>query len=390
MFPPQQFAGHGPSSPGAPRVPPAPPGNNPVIRLTSSASPAPGQLPGAPGRPPINLPTKRFQPAAEPRRTDVAGIADLPPLPEISYDQYDAEYESDDLSDLGGAEGKAPISLMQTEFSLKQFAKRMGQPKLSAFNKGNLKVWVAGFLEMKHRSIIRGQNRLKQLRNGPLHWESAVAEFLETFETWLPLENFHNAEWIRRQRVEMFWKKCASEVREPRKKGRRGNKRPAMDLGERAGKKARDNLPELPNTTFIIVIRRVPNGDNDQTSSMQLQGLYTDVRHWEELIDFIEQNCSPKDPYSLTAIYKCNLTPKESDEEYIELYTPGQTMNDRLSGQISYNCSLSNTFKLKLGHDVKLFLVEMKAATAKDIAEHVIRPVKVIPASLVPVSSAHC
>jgi len=118
MFPPQQFAGHGPSSPGAPRVPPAPPGNNPVIRLTSSASPAPGQLPGAPGRPPINLPTKRFQPAAEPRRTDVAGIADLPPLPEISYDQYDAEYESDNLSDLGGAEGKAPISLKQTEFSL--------------------------------------------------------------------------------------------------------------------------------------------------------------------------------------------------------------------------------------------------------------------------------
>jgi len=154
----------------------------------------------------------------------------------------------------------------------------MGQPTLSAFNKGK-KVWVAGFLEIQHRSIIRGQNRLKQLRNGPLHWETAVAEFLETFETWLPLENFHNAEWIRRQRVEMFWKKCAREVREPRKKGRRGNKRPAMDLGERAGKKARDNLPQLPNTTFIVVIRRVPNGDNDQTSSMQLHGLYTDVRH---------------------------------------------------------------------------------------------------------------
>jgi len=72
------------------------------------------------------------------------------------------------------------------------------------------------------------------------------------------------------------------------------------------------------------------------------------------------------------------------------LYTPGQTMNDRLSGQISYNSSLSNAFKLKLGHDVKLFLVEMKAATGKDIAEHVIRPVKVIPASLVPVSYAQC
>ena len=68
------------------------------------------------------------------------------------------------------------------------------------------------------------------------------------------------------------------------------------------------------------------------------------------------------------------------------LYPPGQMMNDRLYGQISYNSSLSNAFKLKLGHDLKLFLVEMKAATGKDIAEHVIRQTKVIPASLVPVS----
>jgi len=68
------------------------------------------------------------------------------------------------------------------------------------------------------------------------------------------------------------------------------------------------------------------------------------------------------------------------------LYAPGQTMNDCLSSQISFNRSLSNAFKLNLGHDVKLFLIEMKAATGKDIAEHVIRLVKVIPTSLVPVS----
>jgi hypothetical protein len=146
MFLPQQFTGHGPLSPGAPRVPPAPPGINAVIRPTSSASTGPGQLPGASGRPPIRLPTERCQPDAELRRTDVARIADLPPLPEISYDQYDAQYGSNDSSDLGGAEGKAPISLKQTEFSLKQFAKRMGQPNFSTFNKWK-KVWVAGFFE---------------------------------------------------------------------------------------------------------------------------------------------------------------------------------------------------------------------------------------------------
>jgi len=158
-------------------VPLALPGNILVIRPTSSASTPYGQPPGAPGEPPISLPTKRFQPAAEPRRTDVAGIADLPPLPEISYDEFDADFESNDLSDLGGAEGKAPISLKQMEFSLKQFAKRMGQPNFSAFNKWK-KVWVAVFLEKKHRSIIPGQNRLKQQGDGPLHWEMAVADFL--------------------------------------------------------------------------------------------------------------------------------------------------------------------------------------------------------------------
>jgi len=69
--------------------------------------------------------------------------------------------------------------------------------------------------------------------------------------------------------------------------GRRGNKRLVTDLVERPGKKARGNHPELPNTTFMIVIRGVPNGNNDQSSSMQLQASYTDVKHWEELIDFI-------------------------------------------------------------------------------------------------------
>jgi hypothetical protein len=53
---------------------------------------------------------------------------------------------------------------------------------------------VAGFLEKKHWLIIQRQNGLKQLRDGPLHWEMAVADFLETFETWQPVENFDNAE----------------------------------------------------------------------------------------------------------------------------------------------------------------------------------------------------
>jgi hypothetical protein len=134
----------------------------------------------------------------------------------------------------------------------------------------------------------------------------------------------------------------------------------------------------------------VPNGNNDPTSRLQFQASYTDVRHWEELIDFTENYCGPKEPYCLTALYKCSLTQEELDEEYMGLYAPGQMMNDPLYGQISYNSSLSNAFKLKLGHDVQQFLIEMKAATGKEIAEHVMRPAKVIPASLVTVCYAHC
>ena len=80
----------------------------------------------------------------------------------MSYDEHDADDQRDDSLDLGGAEGKPPVSLKQTEFSLKQFAKKMGQANYSAFNKWK-KIWEAGFWEKKHRSIIRGQNHLKQV-----------------------------------------------------------------------------------------------------------------------------------------------------------------------------------------------------------------------------------
>jgi hypothetical protein len=86
----------------------------------------------------------------------------------------------------------------------------------------------------------------------------------------------------------------------------------------------------------------------------------------------------PKEPYCLTAIYKCNCTQEDLDEEYMALYASMQMMNDRLSGQISYNSSISNAFKLKLGHYLKPFLVELKAATGKDIAEHIITLAKSI------------
>jgi hypothetical protein len=118
------------------------------------------------------------------------------------------------------------------------------------------------------------------------------------------------------------------------------------------GLKARGNVPELANTMFMVVIRRVPNGNNDPTSSMQFLASYTDISDWEELIDFIEKDCSPKEPYCLTASFICNMMQELLIEEYMEFYAPGQIMNDPIYGQISYSSSLSNALELKLGFNV--------------------------------------
>jgi hypothetical protein len=101
---------------------------------------------------------------------------------------------------------------------------------------------------------------------------------LETFETWLPLDNFDNAKLIGRQWVEMFLKKCASEIEKVREKGRRGNKQLVTDLGEHTRTTERNNLPNLPNTMFMVVIGWLSNGNSIVLSPNPLQAVYTDVR----------------------------------------------------------------------------------------------------------------
>jgi hypothetical protein len=60
----------------------------------------------------------------------------------MSYDDYDADDGSNDSSDSGSAEGKLPVSLMQTEFSLMQFAKRMGRPSIVCSTSGGKYEWL--------------------------------------------------------------------------------------------------------------------------------------------------------------------------------------------------------------------------------------------------------
>jgi len=88
-------------------------------------------------------------------------------------------------------------------------------------------------------------------------------------------------------------------------------------ISEHEANIVKGNLSELQQTTFMVVIPQVPNSNNNRTSSMQLQASYTDVTHWEELIDFIKKQFGPKEPYCLAVIYKCIMIQEALDKEYI-------------------------------------------------------------------------
>lgn len=88
----------------------------------------------------------------------------------------------------------------------------------------------------------------------------------------------------------------------------------------------------------------------------------------------------------MTAINKFNLTYKDLEDKYMGLYAPAQIMNDPVHGQISYNSSFSNACKMKVGYNLKTFLVEMNTARGKDIVEHIIRPARVMRGSLLTVN----
>ena len=102
-------------------------------------------------------------------------------------------------------------------------------------------------------------------------------------------------------------------------------------------KTATSHLPESPNTRFMVVICWVPNGKAIVLSPKQLRFSYSDVRHWEELVDFIHLNGGWKEPYILTLMFKCTLEQHYLDEDYIGIYAHREMMNDPIYGQISYN-----------------------------------------------------
>jgi len=75
------------------------------------------------------------------------------------------------------------------------------------------------------------------------------------------------------------------------------------DLGYCMGKKSSNILPELPNTTFSIVIHQGLNDKNVIVSTEQLQASNTDLRDWEMLTDFIYRNGDQREAYRLPMVF---------------------------------------------------------------------------------------
>jgi len=81
-----------------PHVGSRPPENNPVIQLTSPTSTAQEHLSGPPVRTPICLLKNWIQPAVGRYTTYDSDITDRPPLWELSYNEYDLDVDSDDVT----------------------------------------------------------------------------------------------------------------------------------------------------------------------------------------------------------------------------------------------------------------------------------------------------
>jgi len=133
----------------------------------------------------------------------------------------------------------------------------------------------------------------------------------------------------------------------------------------------------------MSVICWVSNGNDNLISPNQRQSSYTDRRHRENMIVFVNNKECPMQPSILSIMLECAFKHDKLDEECTGWYTHGQMMDDAIYGLISYNCWLYNAFRLKLGYNLNIMLVAIRRGTGKEMTEHIVRPAKAIPRSQV-------
>jgi hypothetical protein len=84
----------------------------------------------------------------------------------------------------------------------------------------------------------------------------------------------------------------------------------------------------LPNTTFTVEIHRVSYGKDMVLAAKQLHASYTDVKDWQQLVEFVNKYRGPKELYILRSMIKCTLEQYELEEEYMGIYKHRQMITD--------------------------------------------------------------
>jgi len=124
--------------------------------------------------------------------------------------------------------------------------------------------------------------------------EMVVAGIFHHSRTGIQWNVLVNDNWFEQRLIKRFLKHC--KVQKTTQKGTQGNNQPVTDFEECTAKMGRSNLPDVPKTTFRVVICRVLNDNISLMSRKQLQASCIDVRQREKLIPFIEQSGDLKEP----------------------------------------------------------------------------------------------
>ena len=191
------------------------------------------------------------------------------------------------------------------------------------------------FIVKKHPIIVQGPNRLKRVRIdgrcGPELFEAAVSDFIQTYEGWLPLQNFDNCECTRHLWISSFLIRQASAIRcvaaGMQREGSGGVK---AHREERAS----EGSVKRPKRDCTVRIRG--------SVAFQAFRLYSGLRKFGDLIKWIASRAKPTGRrITLHAQYKCTLEGVQADEIGV---TAGQEFDGEIFDQDTWDSEVENFF----------------------------------------------
>ena len=216
------------------------------------------------------------------------------------------------------------------------------------------------FIISKHPVIIQGPNRLKYLRVdgrcGPEFLEVAVSDFIQTYEQWLPLNEFDNCECTRYLWISAFLIKQASAIRSAAagtlKEGAGKGKR------KREGKDSDGSVKRAKRFFTVRVLGSVAVNAYRCCSGLQNFGA---------LVKWVDSQAKPTGRrIRLHVRYKCTLEGEQAEEIGV---VPGQVFEGELFDQDSWDSQVENFCQVTPTSNVLLIEVRIVGEEEEEGAE---------------------